>query len=214
MKKIALILALITSTFLTAQDNFEGMIVKTMTYENMSPEIKAYAAMLPSKSTVYIDHNLSKTVTPTGMGETTILSNSENGDLISLINQGGQMIGIRSNANDEKEEEEAEPEIEYLDEEKEILGYNCKKAIISTDDFEMVVFYTNELPDLETTSKGVTEIEGFIMEMIMDRDEFTLTTTVSEIREERVKKIKMEIPAEYTEMTLEEVKAMQQGGGM
>jgi len=214
MKKTALILALITSTFLTAQDNFEGMIVKTMTYENMSPEIKAYAAMLPSKSTVYIDHNLSKTVTPTGMGETTILSNSENGDLISLINQGGQMIGIRSNANDEKEEEEAEPEIEYLDEEKEILGYNCKKAIISTDDFEMVVFYTNELPDLETTSKGVTEIEGFIMEMIMDRDEFTLTTTVSEIREERVKKIKMEIPAEYTEMTLEEVKAMQQGGGM
>lgn len=214
MKKIAFLVLFAVSSILSAQDNFEGVIIKSMTYENMSPEMKAYAAMLPSESTVYIDHMLSKTVTPTGMGETTILSNAENGDIISLINQGGQMIGIKSNTNDKKEEEEGKPEIEYLDEEKEILGYRCKKALVSSDDFEMVVYYTDELPDLETSSTNAAlEIEGFIMETTMSSDEFTVTTTVSEIREEKVKKIKMEIPAEYTEMTLEEIKAMQQGAG-
>ena len=213
MKKIALILTLFTCAFLNAQDNFEGTIVKSMTYDNMSPEMKAYASMLPSESTVTIDHNLSKTVTTTGMGETIILSDSETGEMISLINQAGQMIGVRSNVNDEGEEEQEDPEIEYLDEEKEILGYKCKKAIISAEDVEMVVYYTDELPDLETSKPGATEIDGFIMEMIMSRDQFTVTTTVSEIKEEKVKKIKMEIPAEYTEMTKEEIKAMQQGGG-
>ncbi|MEQ8624029.1 MAG: hypothetical protein RJQ00_04215 [Vicingaceae bacterium] len=212
MKKIALILSLFTCAFLNAQDNFEGTIVKTMTYDNMSPEMKAYASMLPSESIVTIDHNLSKSVTATGMGETIILSDAETGETISLINQAGQMIGVRTNINDESEKEE-EPEIEYLDEEKEILGYKCKKAIVATDDIEMVVYYTDELPDLESANTKLAEIEGFIMEMVMSTEQFTVTTSVSEIKEEKVKKIKMQIPAEYKEMTKEEIKAMQQGGG-
>lgn len=212
MKKIALILSLFTCAFLNAQDNFEGTIVKTMTYDNMSPEMKAYASMLPSESIVTIDHNLSKSVTATGMGETIILSDAETGETISLINQAGQMIGVRTNINDESEKEE-EPEIEYLDEEKEILGYKCKKAIVTTDDIEMVVYYTDELPDLESANTKLAEIEGFIMEMVMSTEQFTVTTSVSEIKEEKVKKIKMQIPAEYKEMTKEEIKAMQQGGG-
>lgn len=212
MKKIALIISLFTCAFLNAQDNFEGVIVKTMTYDNMSPEMKAYAAMMPTETTVYMDKNLSKSVTQTAMGEKIILADSETGDVISLINNAGNMIGIRSNTEEEIEDQEV-PEIEYLDETKEILGYTCKKAIASSDEAEVIIFYTDELPELESAKKRITDIDGFVMELIVDTEQVTVTTTVSEIREEKVKKIKMEIPSEYKEMTMEEIKALQQGDG-
>ena len=212
MKKIALILALFTCGFLNAQNDFEGVIVKSMTYDNMSPEMKAYASMLATETTIYMDHNLSKSVTQTAMGEEIVLSDSESGEVITLVNQAGNMIGIRSNVNEQMEDQE-EPEIEYLDEEKEILGYTCKKAIASTDEAEIIIYYTDELPELESAKKRLSDIDGFVMELTIDTEQVTITTTVTEIREEKVKKIKMEIPSEYEEMTLEEIKAMQQGGG-
>ena len=210
MKKLNLLLCLLIPSIVYCQD-FTGVIKTEYTYEDMSPEVKAQIAMFPTSTTIYVRENLSKAVTSTRMSEMIVLEDTETGDVIRLQSAMGNKIDIRSNVNDnQEEEEEDEDEFEFLDETKEILGYTCKKAYYEDENVEVTIYYTEELPQLPATTQ-MPDIKGYPMEMTVVTEAYTTIVAVTEVSKEKVKKIKMEVPAEYKEMTREEILEMQRG---
>jgi GLPGLI family protein len=123
----------------------------------------------------------------------------------------GQKIAISTEAVED--EDEVKPTIEYLEETKEIAGYNCKKAVykIMKDGTEAVfeVFYTGELPaEANTQFKG---IDGFPMEYIIEAQGMVITYSAIDVSEEKIDKSLGEIPSGYEQMTYDEF--MQMMGG-
>ena len=129
-----------------AQDEFSGEVTYEISYEDLDDQIKAMESMLPKSMTVEMRDGMSKTIQPNAMGgETIVIVNNENGETLTLLNIMGNKMAIKSNAND-KEDEEGNVEVEYTEETKEIAGYECKKAIATTEDgTEVIIYYTNEL---------------------------------------------------------------------
>lgn len=207
MKKLLFCISFLLCLSISAQD-FRGVIKTEITYEDISIELKPYLSTFPSLSTSYIRDKKAKTVTSTSTGEIIILTDMVTNDIIQLINQMGSKIAIRMNIEEQIKENEL-PEIEFSDETEEILGYECKKAMYEVEGNEYIIYYTEELPNL-TSEYSLSQIKGYPMKIITISENLTTIATVTEISEERVKKIKMKIPADYEEMTLEEIKEMQQ----
>jgi len=210
MKNLTLAIAIILSSFSIIAQEFEGTITYEMVYENLSPQMKPMAGMLPKLATVEIKGELSKTTTPNPMGgEYNVIINSTTGKTLTLMNLMGQKYATEMNPEDIKEEDK--PEIEYTEETKEIMGYTCKKAIATDkDNNEIEVFYTEEID--AKVSSSVDGIKGFPMQVVISQDMFTMTQTVTKIDEGRVKKIKMEVPSDFELKTLEELQKMGAGG--
>jgi|SRR5690554_468521 len=214
MKNILLLLTtllFIGSVF--AQKNFEGQIEYEITYEDMAPELKAQESMLPKKMTTQIKGEFSKTIQPSIAGDQVSITNNKTNESLVLINIMGQKLAIKTTKEDfensRKEQEEA-LDIEYLDEEKVILGYNCKKAIIKTSEADLTVYYTNELPSM-AVSDQVNQIDGFPLQIIMNTEMMTHITTAKSVAEKSID-ISMEVPEGYTVKTLEEFQKMFGGG--
>jgi len=210
MKNLILTITfLFSSVFLIAQD-FEGTISYEMVYENLSPQIKPMAGMLPKSSSVDVKGELSKTTTPNAMGgEINVIINSTTGETLTLMNLMGQKYATKMTPEDVKEEDK--PKIEYTEDTKEILGYVCKKAIATDQDGnEIEVYYTEEI-DVKVSS-SINGVKGFPMQVIISQDMFTMTQTVTEIKKGKVKKIKMEVPSDFELKTIEELQKMGSGG--
>lgn len=209
MKNLTLALTfLISSISIFAQD-FEGTITYEMVYENLSPQIKPQAGMLPKSAVLDVKGELSKTTTPNAMGgETVIIQNTSTEETLQLMNMMGMKIAVKMTAEQKKElQGDEKPEIELTDETKEILGYTCKKAIVTDkDNNEVEVYYTDEID--AKSSSSIEGIKGFPMQIIVVQDMFTLTQTVTEVKKGKVKKIKMVIPSDFELKTIEELKEM------
>lgn len=217
MKKLNLAIAILFSSIIYAQD-FTGTIEYEIEYQDLVEEVKAQESMLPTWLKIEIDDNKSRITQPNAMGEPTIvLSDQKSGESIVLLDIMGQKLALKNNKEDLKEEEKQEAEnteIEYIDgEEKEIVGYICKKAIVKSEGgAEVTIFYTEDIPNVEVSDQ-VEGIKGFPMEMTVVNDMMTSISRVISIEEDKVEKIKMEVPEGYELKTKEEFKQMF-GGGM
>lgn len=214
MKKLLFSLLILATAFSYAQ-NFSGTIDFELKYSDLDEQMKPYESMLPKSMTLEMSDGMSKMTQPNGMGgETIVISNEAEGESLTLMNMMGNKIAIKAGKEQMEEvKKEEETEIELIDETKEIAGYKCKKAIITDiEGNEMTVFYTNEIP----TTKSIQQMEGidgFPLEYTIEDKMFTATTVATSVVKGKVKKIKMSIPSDYEEKTIEELKAMM-GGGM
>ena len=142
-------------------------------------------------------------------GEINVITNSATGETLTLMNLMGQKFATKMNSEDIKDKEK--PEIVYTDETKDILGYTCKKAIATDKEGnEVEVYYTEEI-DVKVSS-SVDGIKGFPMQVLITQDMFSMTQTVTEIKEGKIRKIKMEVPSDFTLKTIEELQKMGAGG--
>lgn len=139
----------------------------------------------------------------------------------ALILMSGMMGNTAVPTSTEAMEKEAEAnpapemEIELVDETKEILGYTCKKAIITDEDGNETITWYSE--DLKVNTKGQSyhneQIPGFPLEFTQSANGMSMAFTAAEINEKIDKKKKktlfsVEIPEGYKEMTPEELKSM------
>lgn len=213
MRTLTLTLALLLSLVSFSQEDFEGVIQYEISYDDMNDQMKAMESMLPNKMTVEVKDGMAKTIQPNPMGsETVVISNNETGETLTLMDMMGTKIALKTSSEDlEKQQEENEVEIEYVDETEEIAGYTCKKAIVtSAEGSEVIVFYTEELPGANVGS--VKQVKGFPMKMEINQEMFTMVSKVTSVEKKKVKKIKMEVPEDYSLKTQEELIKMTQGG--
>ena len=132
----------------------------------------------------------------------------------------GQKTYITYSKEDHEKEKEGndvvEIKVEYLDETKEIAGYKCHKAIVTTilqlgNELVTNVFYTKELPPQESdnTGMGFEKLDGLMLEMEMNRGPIAeqpyMVMTAIEVEEKTLDNNLFEVPDDYKQVTTDEL---------
>ena len=213
------ILSLITVLFLTVGVwSQEAKIKFEMNFETDDPQVEQQMAMMANSSmTMYMKGNKFRQETNIGNGLMVTTSIVDGDTKKGVILMNGMMGKIAStfDADEEegKEEEEADVEIEFTDETKEILGFECKKAILYGEDGnEMTYWYTEEIQAPEREQQYVnSQIPGMPLEFSIEQPQMTMSFKAVEY-DDKVKKAKdlfdTSIPEGYTEKSMEEIQQM------
>lgn len=213
-----LLIALFTMfSFQTFAKEFKGVVTYTITIEGsgVTDEMKA---MMPKTMTMTIKGNKAKMEMIMSMGKTITISDGDSKSTISLMDMMGQKIAIHSTPEEIMKDLTDAPAVavELTSETKDILGYSCKKAIITSveDDLEMTVYYTEELgtKELNFDNPQFKDINGLMMEFEMPNEMFSMHFTAVSVEKKNVEDSEFTIPEGYTVKTKEEMKSM--FGGM
>lgn len=209
-KILSIVFLIFTISTISAQ-KFEGKVTYDIGYE-LPEAMEAQRAMLPTEMIVYIGKKNTRMEQKTMMGDQIVITDMENKNSVLLMNMMGQKIAISMNADEG--EEIPKPSIEYVDGEKEISGYACKKAIIKTtgedgEEEEMEVFFTEEIP--ASANDKLPGLKGYPLEYSMNAQGMLMTLSAKDVSKEKVSKKLFETPEGYQSMTMEEF--MQSMGG-
>ena len=207
-----LFLIIAFNSHLSAQSNFEGKIIYTISYADMPAEMKGYEAMMPKDMTIYIKGNKSKVEQNQMMGKQVVVSDLGQQNGFMEMNMSGQKIRINISTEEFKKEAEQMPNIEYLNETKTIAGYPCKKAIMKdeTGQMTMTIFYTEKINN-KAQSRFVG-LKGFPLQYTMTQQSMTLEMTASEISKESVSDAIFNKSEGYKDMSQADLQKMMGGG--
>ena len=224
MKKLVLLFAV---TVLTSVMSFAQMKEGHISFDidvSSEEEGMEMAVMMFNGSTLDLYFSGDKARTDMDMGSmmtmTTVMNNTT-GEILMLM---GGMMGqkaIKTSSDEMNTEEEEQPEykIELTKEKKTIAGYNCKKAIVTDEEGDdMVYWYTEDIETNTPDSKSVlAQLPGQALEYSIDKNGMLMSFTATEVEtslsaSDKSSKFSMEIPEGYEEMTFEEFTSM--GGGM
>lgn len=193
---------------------FEGIVTYKISYPDSDFDAQTMAA-LPKVATMYVKDNMIKVKVNTGFGATQTIVNTEEMTGTVLMDMMGQKFALKQSKEDfEKELNNIETEVEFLDESKEIAGYDCKKAIVkgsnkeTGETFTYTVFFTEEI---QTAGSNLTkpifkDIPGMLMEYEIKNQGFTMFFTASDVNKKRISDDEFEIPEGYTLTTEEELR--------
>jgi GLPGLI family protein len=152
----------------------------------------------------------------TMMNITTITS-EKSGDLVMLMSGmiGKNAVKTTLAEMEAKNADKPKMDIQLLDETKNLLGYDCKKAIMTDEDGnESVFWYTDKI---SMSRKGQSylndEIPGVPLQFDMNNNGLKMTMTAGAVETSLDKKAKKEmfdqsIPEGYKVMTIEELSKM------
>lgn len=151
------------------------------------------------------------------MTTTTVSHKGKDTSLVLLDGMMGK-IAMKVTKNDMDEEQRLAYEnrkIDLIDETKEIMGYKCKKAIITSGDAdESIVWYTEEiLPTYREGQYLLGEIPGTPLEMSSKWGEMNLKMVAFEFKGKLKKTDEIfstKVPEGFTLKTAEEMKKMGQ----
>lgn len=213
-----LVLAIFTlASFQTSAKEFKGVITYKITVEGsgVTDEMKT---MMPKTMVMTIKGNKSRSEMVMSMGKTVSISDGDTKTAITLMDMMGQKIAIQSGTEDIMKEIAESPDVtvEVTTETKDILGYACKKAIITNpeDDMELIVYFTEELgtKELNFDNPQFKDINGVMLEFEIPNEMFNMHFTAVSIEKKNVDDSEFTIPEGYQIKTKEEMKGMFGGG--
>jgi GLPGLI family protein len=225
MKKIMLkssltfILLFMVSAALVAGKPFDGVVTYKISYPD-SKFTEAQLNMFPKVMTVSIKGSKARTEMAVGGGTTVEIVDYATKSKVALINMMGQKYAIKqTTAEIEKENAgQAVGTVNITSETKNIAGYNCKKAIVTTDEDGVKttyeVWFTEELGGKEANFDNPVykNIPGVMLEFLMKTPQVNMKLSATSIEKKSVSAKDFEIPADYTLTTQEELKAKFGGG--
>ncbi|MEJ6798988.1 MAG: DUF4412 domain-containing protein [Crocinitomicaceae bacterium] len=194
----------------------EGYIAYTIDVSSEDPDMAMSVAMFNgSKMELYFDGDKARTELDFGalMSMTTVI-NSKTDEVIILT---GGMMGNNAVLTTSKEmevDEDVIPEstVTLKKDKKTILGYKCKKAIITgADGNETVYWYTDKISAISTDkTSSISQLPGMPLEYAVDRDGMVMTfiATIIELKLDeaaKASKFSFTIPEGYEKMTYEEL---------
>lgn len=218
--KAILGIAVMVFSFTAFSQATKGKISYDVYVSSDDPTVSAYVDQMEG-SALELTFMEGKIRTDMFVGQmmTTTTVNIENQDT-SLVLLDGMMgkIAMKVTENDMDEEQRLafeNREIDLIDETKEIMGYKCKKAIVTTGDAnESVVWYTEEiLPGYRVGQYLFDEIPGTPLEMYSNWGKMKLKIVAFEFKEKLKKTDEIfssKIPEGYTLKTPEDMKKLGQ----
>jgi len=225
MKKIIMqslpvfILLMLVSAVLEAAKPFEGVITYKVTYPD-SKFTEAQLAMFPKVMTISVKGSKARTEMNIAMGKQIAIIDYVAKTKVTLIDMMNQKYAIKQTSQDIDKENADQPKgkVTITNETKNISGYLCKKAIVTTDDdgvkstFE--VWFTEELggKDVNFDDPMYKDINGVMMEFVMKNPQFSMKLSVTGVEKKSVSDKDFEIPTDYTLTTKEELKSKFGGG--
>lgn len=222
MKVLFAAIAVFVMTSVSAQIK-EGYIKYECEVSASDPQMEMAVAMMEG-STMETCFTETMTRTKMTMGafitNTTIVDIEKNEMLMLMSGMMGEMaIPISSDEIDEMEAEgdDEDTEVELINETKKIAGYKCKKAIVTTGDEEVEMWYTEELDVNRKGSKvGHNGVPGYPLAFSSSNSglvmEFTAVEVVGSLTDDQKESMTLEIPEGYEVKSMDDLKKM--GGGM
>jgi GLPGLI family protein len=217
MKKLLLIAVAVCSTLLASAQMKEGHLKYSIEVTSDNPDMAMIVGMMQgSKMDIYFADNETRVDMEMGsMMKTITIADTDKKETLTLMSGMMGNTAIKqpiSNPEAEAEGEEDDIEVILEDETKDILGYNCKKAIIvDADGNESVFWYTDEIA-INTEGQNVlsSKIPGQPLQMEVPTNGMNMTMTAIEFTEKLKKKLKtslfdMTIPEGYTVKSTEEL---------
>jgi GLPGLI family protein len=200
-------------SFQTFAKEFKGVITYKITIEGsgVTDEMKN---MMPKTMTMTILGNKARTEMVMSMGKTISITDGDSKETITLMDMMGQKIAIKSNYDEIMAEIEKSPkaQVEVTGETKDILGYACKKAIVTNteDDTEIYVYFTEELGSsaLNFDNPQFKDINGALLEFEIPNEMFTMKFTAVSVEKKNVDASEFTIPEGYQIKTKEEMQGM------
>lgn len=221
MKKIILstIIAL-TSTFGLNAQLTEGHISYKIDIKADNPEMAMAVGMMQGST---LETYINKDMTRTEMKMGTMITTTT---IMDVVDQEGIMLmsGMMGNKaikmdlakmNEESKNETPKYEITQTTETKEILGYKCTKTVLTTEDgVELNYWLTTEISaNFEGQQMYFDGIDGFPLEFEINNQGLHMTLTTIKLEksltnEQKNTLFKLDVPAGYTEMSIEDLKKM------
>ena len=220
MKATFTLLFIAVGYYITGQVT-QGQVSYDLFFKSDDPQTSAYMSNMEG-STLEIYFIGDKLRTEMVMGEfMTQITIQEKGQdtTLSLIDGMMGKIATKMTENDLDDEQKlalAERQIALVDGSKEIIGYSCKKAIITdADGNESVIWYTPEiLPNFRKGQYLTEEIPGMPLEMHSNWGKMEITSVAFEFSKKIKKPEKLfdqSVPQGYTLRSAEEMKKMGRG---
>ena len=211
-------IALLTFVAFTSSAQLtEGHVAYKIDCVSDNPDMQMAVSMLQgSTMEIYFYEGLTRSEMKMGtMMNIITLTNEKTEDFLMLMSGmiGKNAILTTLDEINKEKGETPEMEITLVEETKEIMGYVCKKAVLTAEDgSESVFWYT---PDIKVAAKGQSylneKVPGFPLEYEINNAGFKMVLTVTSI-EKKIKKagdlFDFKIPEGYKKMTLEQLKGM------
>ncbi|GAB5418265.1 MAG: hypothetical protein Crog4KO_16300 [Crocinitomicaceae bacterium] len=221
MKFIFGLVATLAITF--AGFSQKGIYVKYETDVQGSGENGEMMAMMMNGSTMELATSPEYTWVQTQMGTMMTMTmelNSADEEMTILMTGMMGNMAFQGNPDDmeeegEAEEEEAALDMELVDETKEILGYECKKAIMTDAEGNQAIYwYTEEISRPDGVSQMPNQVPGLCLQFETNAQEgVKITYTAIEVdKKAKMSDYEIEIPEGTEVQSLEEMKNMGMGG--
>jgi len=219
MKSIFLALVAITLTTLSIGQVTEGSAKYAIEMISDDPNVQAQMGMLQgSKMNMFFSQDFSRVEFSLGMmmNMTTITNNKSNNAIMLMSGMLGNKA-VKMTADDIAKAGDETPEVEITEtnETKKILGYTCKKTILTVDEgVEVSYWSTDEIKASKTNNKYMNEkISGFPLQFetatMGIKMSFTATEFTPNLKGQKTKELfNMSIPEGYEEMSIEQLSGM------
>jgi hypothetical protein len=216
---LAFVLLFFISVAVMAAKPFDGVITYKISYPD-SKYTEAQLNMFPKVMTVSVKGSKARTEMNVGGGTTVEILDYASKTKVALINMMGQKYAIKQTQQEIEKENAGQPKgtVNITSETKNIAGYNCKKAIVTSDEdgvkttFE--VWFTEELggKDANFDNPLYKDINGVLMEFSLKTPQISMRFSATSVEKKAVSAKDFEIPSDYTLTTQEELKSKFGGG--
>lgn len=213
MKNLILSIAVIAINFIGFSQMEKGSITYAIEIESDDPQMEMMKPMLAGSTLeMTFAEGKSKSVMKLGSVMTmTTIAHTQDDKMTMLMSGMAGKKGASGKISDipEPEASEEEPNVELIDETKEILGFACKKAIITDSEGTELTFWYTE--DISIDRKGQNmlsdKIPGVALEFELNNGQFIMVMTATEVSKKLPAKEKvvfdLSIPEGYDEVTLD-----------
>ncbi|MCB0409388.1 MAG: hypothetical protein KDD29_04165 [Flavobacteriales bacterium] len=201
-----------------SENHAEGVIEYQVSYPKME-KTNFMLDFMPRKMTMSFRRDIYSTQLTAGMGmfRSSFICDKGKGEFVQMVKLINKKYALQLNEEGIKKYIESQPKvsIEYTNDIKEILGYNCKKAIITLDNDKndaFTVYYTDQI-NIETPNwcNEFTDIEGVLLEYQYEKYDVCMRFTASKIHFKEVDDKNFELSNEYKLISEEEMnKEMQE----
>ena len=219
MKKLILFALVILLTVSGWSQVTEGHISYKIDLTSDNPDMQSALSMMQgSMLDIYFMGASTRAEMKMGsMMNVTSITNEKSGDVLMLMSG---MIGfnaIKTTLRELEAQNQEAPKVEItlVGEKKDILGFECKKAILMDEQGNESTFWYTE--EIVVSKKGQNylndKVPGFPLEYDINNSGFKMTMTASSAekslkKNERNELFNLTVPEGYKEMSLEDLKNM------
>jgi hypothetical protein len=214
-----LFLSVLLSTFSFCQQK-EGHISYSITYSSELPELKSQLAMMEgSYMEVYFKNYTTKTELAMGtLMKMITISNSETDNLLMLMSGAAGERAVKTTIKEvvAADGDTIEPILKFENVTKEVLGFKCKKVTQTDQDGSVtIMWYTEDIAiDMSGQKNLIAKIPGVPLLYEISQNGVNMVISAYKMDKKIGKNtdeiFNFSIPEGYTEMTLEEMKSMEQ----
>ena len=203
-----LFILIVLSSSVYAQ-NHNGKIEFKINYE-LVKELENQRPSLATKMIVYIKNNLSRKEEVTRIGSQVLINDIKNRSSYLLMQIADEKLAIH--VQDSSLNNNLKEKITYLDETKNIAGYDCKKAIINTYDSTIEeantieLYYTDKIVDVYDLK--FQNLKGTPLKYKVESNGMSITYTATNVSIAEQNKYLFEIPKDFTILSMSEFKRL------